>query len=178
MEQRKRTSQERKQATPVMKLIVVGLPQSGKTSFIKSVSQYTEWQNQQDIENSWFFGRVRVDESLILHFMEPPMGAVFDFLWLRDMISKVRAGGYILLVDSTKPQQFGQFLSILYTIRGFHEDAPLVVAANKQDMPRAWNARDIQLGLGIRDITVHSCSTEDSDSVRDVVIDLLYQVMG
>ncbi len=174
MEQRHHPKPQ-KQTSKVIKLVVAGSTQSGKTQFIQNISQYTEWQEEPN--NSWFFGRVRVDPTLILHFLEPPSQQQFDFLWLRDVISKIRATGYIILVDSTRPQQFGQFLSILYTVRGFHEDAPLVVAATKQDHPRAWNPRDIQLGLGIRDVPVHPCTTHNRDMVRDVVLDLLYQVI-
>jgi signal recognition particle receptor subunit beta len=98
-------------------------------------------------------------------------------MWLREVMSRIRATGFIVMVDSTKPQQFGEFLSILYTIRGYHHDAPLVVAANKQDRPRAWGAEDIQMGLGIRDIPVRPCVASDPELVRDTVIELLYQVM-
>lgn len=176
MERHARPPKTEKQSARVVKLIVAGLHQSGKTQFIQSVSQYTEWQEEPN--NSWFFGRVRVDASLILHFLEPPSQQQYDFLWLRDVIGKIRATGYIILVDSTRPQTFGQFLSILYTVRGFHDSAPLVVAATKQDNARAWNARDIQLGLGIRDVSVLPCVTHDRDNVRDVVLDVLYQAMG
>lgn len=169
-------TQQRKKASDVVKIIVTGLSQSGKTSFIQRISQYTEWQDEPG--NSWFFGRVRVDASLILHFLEPPMARQFDFMWLREVMSRIRATGFIVMVDSSKPQHFGEFLSILYTIRGYHHDAPLVVAANKQDHPSAWRAEDIQMGLGIRDIPVHPCVTSEHELVRDTVIELLYQVMG
>jgi signal recognition particle receptor subunit beta len=170
-----RERRERRQASEVVKIIVTGLSQSGKSSFIQRISQYTEAQN--DSGNNWFFGRVRVDSSLILHLLEPPMSRQFDFIWLREVMSRVRATGFVVMMDSTKPHQFGEFLSILYTIRGFHENAPLVIAANKQDKNNAWGADDIRLGLGIRDVRVMPCVAENHNLVRDVVIDLLYQTM-
>lgn len=166
----------KKQKTDVVKLLVTGLAQSGKTQFIESISQYTEWQSQPG--TSWFFGRVRVDQSLILHFLEPPMGKEFDFMWLRDVVSKVRATGFVVMMDSSRPQTFGEFLSIVYTIKGFHHDVPMVVAANKQDHRRAWSADDIQMGLGIRDIPLLPCIAHDRQMVREIVIELLYQVLG
>lgn len=166
---------QRKHKTKVYKLVVVGLYKSGKSQFIDCISQYTEWQSEPG--QSWYFGRVRVDESHILHFMEPPIQRQFDFLWLRDILSRMRATGFIVLVDSTKPKFFGEFLSILYTLRGYHPDTPIVVAANKQDHPRAWAPEDIQLGLGINDVLVLPCSAHQRDSVRDVVVELLYQIM-
>src|SRR5690606_11688892 len=123
-------------------------------------SQYTEWQGRK--HNSWFFGRVRVDSSLILHFYEPPINRQYDFIWLREVMSRIRATGFIVMVDSAKPQHFGEFLSILYTIRGYHGNAPLVVAANKQDNRNAWYPEDIRMGLGIRDVSVQPCVTYDN----------------
>jgi signal recognition particle receptor subunit beta len=158
-----------------VKLIVIGSKGSGKTQFIQTISQYTEWQAEP--ENSWFFGRVRVDANLILHFLEPPMDKQFDFIWLREVMSRIRATGFIIMVDSTRPHYFGEFLSILYTIRGFHDDAAIAVACNKQDKHNAWSVDDIKVGLGIRDVSMLPCVAHDYNDVRDVLIDLLYQVM-
>jgi len=169
------TGRQRKKRAQVVKLIVAGLAHSGKTEFIQSVSQYTEWQNQPG--KSWFFGRVRVDSSLILHFLEPPMQRQFDFIWLRDVMSRIRATGFITMLDSTRPQHFGEFLSVVYTIRGYHPDAPIIVAANKQDSPHAWSPKDLRLGLGIRDVTIMPCIAYDHDLVREIVIELLYKVL-
>lgn len=93
-------------------------------------------------------------------------------------MSKMQATGFVVMVDSSRPQTFGEFLSIVYTIRGFHADAPLVVAANRQDRPNAWSATDLQLGLGIRDIAVMPCVAHDRNSVRDVVVELLHQILS
>jgi signal recognition particle receptor subunit beta len=167
---------EPKQASDVVKLIVTGIKGSGKTQFIQTISQYSEWQAEPG--NSWFFGRVRVDANLILHFLEPPMDTQFDFIWLRDVVSRIHATGFIIMMDSTKPHHFGEFVSILYTIRGYHESAPLVVACNKQDKHNAWNINDIKMGMGLNDVSVMPCVAHDYNTVRDIVLDLLYQVMG
>lgn len=168
-------NRRKRQASHVMKLIVVGLAKTGKSTFIKHVSQYTETQAD-PAGNPWFFGRVRVDNSLILHFLEPPIKQQFDFFWMRDVVSRIRATGFIVMMDSSRPKQFGQFLSILYTIRGYHNDTPLVVAANKQDKRGAWQLDDIRLGLGIRDIPMQSCIATDHTTVGRVAIDVLTQI--
>lgn len=164
-----------KRATQVVRLVVVGLAGSGKTHFINTVSQYTEWQSTPG--KSWYFGRVRVDQSLVLHFLEPPIAPLFDFMWLREVVSRIRATGYIVLVDSSRPHTFPEFISVLYTVRGYHPGVPVVVAANKQDSPRAWPARDIQLGLGISHVPVLPCVATERHYVRDVVIHLLQKVL-
>lgn len=171
--QRQNSVQAPKQASTVLRFIVVGTKRSGKSRFIESISQYTEWQDQS--HQGWFFGRVRVDQSLILHLMEPPEEAMSDFMWLRDMVSRIRATGFVVMIDSSKPQLFAPFVSILYTIRGYHPDTPLVVAANKQDHPHAWGVEDIQLGLGLRDMVVMPCVATNRDTVRDVLIGLMSQ---
>jgi signal recognition particle receptor subunit beta len=108
-----------------------------------------------------------------LHLLEPPMEQQYDFMWLRDVISRVKATGFIVMVDSARPQSFAEFISILYTIRGFHNNIPLVVGANRKDHPRAWSMTDLQLGLGISDAIVQGCNANDYQSVRDVLITLL-----
>lgn len=169
------TVRPRKQAAQVVRLVVVGLSRSGKTTFIERISQYTEWQDQPG--KSWFFGRVRVDDDLLLHFLEPPIGRQFDYMWLRDVMSRIHATGFVVMVDSTRPAHFGEFLSILYTIRGFHSNAPLIVAANKQDHRQAWAPADMQTVLGIRDIPIMPCIATDHGMVREIVVELLYQVL-
>lgn len=170
-----RPPRPRKKAAKVLKLIVTGAPRSGKTTFIRSISQYTEWQAEP--EKSWFFGRVRVDETLILHFIEPPAQEQFDFIWLRDVIGRLQATGFILMLNSARPQSFAPFISILYTVRGFHAAMPMVVAANRQDHVRAWSCADIQMGLGLVDIAVLPCIAHNREMVRDVVLEVLYQAM-
>ncbi|MEM9950860.1 MAG: hypothetical protein AAF846_04620 [Chloroflexota bacterium] len=172
---RRYNKKPKQRGAEVVKIIVTGLAKTGKTSFIQRVSQYTEWQSNTD--QPWFFGRVRVDSDLILHFYEPPMARQFDFIGLQNIMRRLHATGYVVMADSTKPQHFGEFLSILYTIRGYHNNPPLVVAANKQDKRTAWHHDDIRLGLGIRDVSVKPCVAQDHNAVREVVIDLLYQVL-
>lgn len=165
-----------KQASQVIRLVVIGLHKCGKTRFIKTISQYTEWQAHP--KRSWFFGRVRVDQSLILHLLEPPIAPRFDYLWLRDLVGRIKADGYIALVDSTKPQTFAEFVSIIYTVRGYHPDTPIVVACNKQDKRWAWDIDDIQLGLGLRDFSVLPCIAHQHNAVRDVVIAVLSMLLA
>lgn len=163
-----------KSSAQTIDIAVIGLPKSGKSTFIKSISQYTEWQDKPHY--SWYFGRVRANRDLILHFLEPPSTELFDFIWIRDLLSNLHATGYIIMVDSSRPKSFGPFVSILYTLRGMYPEAPLVVAANKQDHHRAWKANDIQMGLGLRDYLVMPCIAQYRDSVKEVVIELLRQM--
>jgi uncharacterized protein len=161
----------------LLKIVVMGLPNSGKSSFIQTISD--EVHRQQQEFSSWFFGKLAVDEHLTIQFAEPPSQKVADFMWMRDLVSNMRAAGYILLVDSTRSQTFGKFVSILYTIRGYDATMPVVVATNKQDQPGAWSTEDIRIGLRINeDIQVLPCVANNRAMVEEVIVQLLYQMMG
>ena len=121
---------------------------------------------------------MRVDDDLILHFLEPPSEEQFDFIWLRDLIGRLQATGFILMLNSARPQSFAPFISILYTVRGFHAAMPLVVAANRQDHVRAWSVEDIQMGLWLTDVTMLPCIAHNREMVRDVVLEVLYQAIN
>jgi hypothetical protein len=160
-----------------VKIVVMGLPGAGKSSFIQTISE--EVHRQQQAFSSWLFGRLTVDENLILHFSEPPSGKVADFMTMRDLITQMRAAGYILVLDSARSQSFAKFVSILYTIRGWDMTMPVVVAANKQDQHSAWSVDDIRIALGINDdVPVLPCVATERTMVEDVVINLLNQMMG
>jgi len=165
--------QRKKQRSRVLKVLVTGPRKSGKTAFIQSISQYTEYNDQ----TGWFFGRVRVDHDLILHLLEPPADQQTEFFWMQDMVSRIRATGFVVMVNSAYSNTFAEFVSILYTIRGFHHNLPLVVAANHQDHPRAWNVEDIALGLGITDMNMYPCVATNRDAVRDILVELLTMAM-
>jgi hypothetical protein len=161
----------------VLKIVVMGLPSAGKSSFIQTISD--EVHRQQQAFSSWFFGRLAVDDHLTLQFAEPPSGKVADFIWMRELVGNMRASGYILVVDSTRSQTFGKFASILYTIRGYDMQMPVVVATNKQDQHGAWGNQDIRIGLHITDdIPVLPCIATHRAMVEEVVVQLLYQMMG
>jgi uncharacterized protein len=159
----------------VLDILVMGLGGSGKTTLMQTISQRTQWKNNQ--VNGWHFGQVVVDEGLKLHFHEPPAHRSFDFLWMRELVAQADVAGFIVVFDCTSPCHFGESLSILQTIRAYHEDTPCVVAANKQDDPNAWSANDIQIGLGIPNtIPVIPSVASQLPMVREVVLQLLYRV--
>lgn len=153
----------------IVDIIVTGPPESGKTTFIHSISHHAE-----TIEG-WYAGLVTVDDGLEAQFLEPPAIYSADFMWLRSMIEEENVPGYVVVCDSTRPEHFGETIAIIQTIRMFHPTMPLVVAANKQDDPAAWSPQDIRLALGIAgDIPVLACVAYNAARVRDVILQLLY----
>lgn len=159
--------------TTVLDILVMGLGGSGKTTLMQTISQRTQWRKN----NTWHIGEVVVDERLTLSFLEPPAHRSFDFLWMRDLIAQSEVTGYIVVFDCTMPEYFGEAVSILHTIRAYHEDTACVVAANKQDHAHAWGAEDIRIGLGIpTNIPVLPCIASSLPMVREVVLQLLYRI--
>ncbi len=160
--------------TEVIEILVTGLPQTGKTTFMRTISTHTAMG-----QDGWHQGYLPVDEGLDVHFLEPPPTRDFDFMFLREIILEFDLPGYIVLCDSTKPELFGEMIGILQTVYAEHPDMPIVLVANKQDQPDAWTADDIRLGLGIPDeILVIPCIAQDVESVKETVLQLLYQILG
>jgi uncharacterized protein len=161
--------------TDLLNVAVIGLFGAGKTTFIKTISQRTAQRGEG--ESQWYYGQVDVDDTLTLQFMEPPSTERFDFLWLRELVEQLDVNGYIVMVDSTKPETFGEFISVLYTIRAHHAGVPMVVAANKQNHYRAWSTNDLKVMLRIMDdVPIMPCIGTDFEVVKNVVLRLLYTI--
>ncbi len=89
------------------------------------------------------FGRITVDEDLVLYLFGTPGQRRFDFMW--EILSEGMLG-FIVMVDSTRPETFREARSILETFRAY-APTPYVVAANKQDRPDAWDVDDMRVAL-------------------------------
>jgi signal recognition particle receptor subunit beta len=93
------------------------------------------------------------------------------------MIASENVPAYIVMLDSVRSEIFGETIAILQTIRAFHPSTPIALVCNRQDHPMAWSAEDIRLGLGIpNDILVKPCVSTNMQSVKEIVIDLLYAI--
>jgi len=80
-------------------------------------------------------------------------------------------------VDSASPETFREAKSILETFRAY-APTPYVVAANKQDNPEAWAPDDLRIALRIDDhIKLLPCVATDKESVKNVLLELLYAIL-
>jgi len=157
----------------VVEILVTGLPDAGKSSFINTLNP------QSEEAEGWRSTYIQVDETLHVRFIEPPAMGEFDFMLLREIISGIDVDGFLVMCDSRRADKFGEMISVLQTVRAFHPQIPCALVANKQDSEHAWPAEDIRVGLGIpNDIGVLSCVAQDIEPVRDTVLHLLYQIMG
>ena len=169
-----------------VKIVVTGPFSSGKTEFIRSVSEIdvvsTERKISTDAEKiketttvAMDFGRITVDEDLILYLFGTPGQRRFDFMW--EILSEGMLG-FIVMVDSTRPETFREARSILETFRAY-APTPYVVAANKQDRPDAWDVDDMRVALRIDPkIKILPCVARKRESVKSVLLELLYGILA
>jgi signal recognition particle receptor subunit beta len=86
--------------------------------------------------------------------------------------------GFIVMVDSTRPETFREARSILETFRAY-APTPYIVAANKQDLPDAWEIEDMRLALRLdTKVKLLPCIAVDKESVKAILLELLYSILS
>jgi len=168
-----------------LKIVVTGPFSSGKTEFIQSISEIdvvsTDRKISREAERiknattvAMDFGRITVDEELILYLFGTPGQRRFDFMW--EILSEGMLG-FVVMVDSNRPETFREAQRILNTFRDY-SPVPYIVAANKQDMDDAWPADDMRIVLKVEDgVKVVPCIATDRNSVKQVLLELLYSIL-
>jgi small GTP-binding protein len=169
-----------------VKMVVTGPFNSGKTQFIQSVSEIdvvsTERKITSDAERvkenttvAMDFGRITVDADLVLYLFGTPGQKRFDFMW--EILSEGMLG-FVVMVDSTRPETFREAKSILETFRAY-APTPYVVAANKQDQPEAWALEDLRIALRLApEVKLIGCVGTDREKVKAVLLELLYSILA
>jgi hypothetical protein len=85
--------------------------------------------------------------------------------------------GFVVLVDSARPETFREARQILETFRAY-APTPYVVAANKQDMPDAWALDDLRIALKLEEgVKMLPCVAKDKETVKNVLLELLYSIL-
>ena len=168
-----------------VKIVVTGPFNAGKTQFIRSISEIDVVNTERKITSqaervkaqttvAMDFGRITVDDDLILYLFGTPGQRRFDFMW--EILSEGMLG-FVVMVDSTRPETFREARRILETFRAY-APTPFIVAANKQDMPDAWEINDLRVALRLADnVKMLPCIATDKDTVKKVLIELLYSIL-
>ncbi|TAK14355.1 MAG: GTP-binding protein [Anaerolineae bacterium] len=168
-----------------VKMVVTGPFNSGKTEFIQTVSEIdvvsTERKVSSEAEKikesttvAMDFGRITVDDELVLYLFGTPGQKRFDFMW--EILSEGMLG-FIVMVDSTRPETFKEARAILETFRAY-APTPYVVAANKQDMEDAWEIDDMRIALRLDpDVKLLPAVAVDRESVKSVLLELLGTIL-
>jgi hypothetical protein len=168
-----------------VKMVITGPFSAGKTEFIQSVSEIdvvsTERKISSDAERvkedttvAMDFGRITVDDDLVLYLFGTPGQRRFDFMW--EILSEGMLG-FVVLVDSVRPETFREARHILEVFKAY-ANTPYVVAANKQDLEDAWSPDDVRIALKIeKNVKVLGCVARDKETVKEVLLELLYSIL-
>jgi small GTP-binding protein len=168
-----------------VKIVVTGPFSAGKTEFIQSISEIDVVATEKKISRAeerikdqttvaMDFGRITVDEDLVLYMFGTPGQRRFDFMW--EILAEGMLG-FVVLLDSVRPETFREARSILDTFSSY-APVPYVVAANKQDLEDAWEPEDLRIALRIpQEIKVVPCVATNQGSVKQVLLELLYSIL-
>jgi uncharacterized protein len=169
-----------------VKMVVTGPFNAGKTEFIQSVSEIDVVSTERKISSeaervktattvAMDFGRITVDENLVLYLFGTPGQRRFDFMW--EILSEGMLG-FIVMVDSTRPETFREARNILETFRAY-APTPYVVAANKQDKDEAWDLDDMRVALRLDPkVKLLPCVATNKETVKNVLLELLYSILA
>lgn len=168
-----------------VKMVVTGPFSSGKTQFIQSVSEIDVVATERKISTeserikesttvAMDFGRITVDDDLVLYLFGTPGQKRFDFMW--EILSEGMLG-FVVMVDSARPETFREARRILETFRAY-APTPYIVTANKQDLPDAWDVDDMRIALRLSpDVKLLPCIAKDKESVKEALLELLYSIL-
>ncbi len=175
----------RKHGGTAVKIVVTGPFSAGKTTLIRTISEITVLSTEKDITDhtksrkaettvAMDFGRITIDRDLVLYLFGTPGQDRFDFMW--EILGEGMLG-YILLVDSSREDSLEEAVGILAAFRKMAR-VPFVVALNRAagiDPSDEDRVRSV-LELG-EDVPVVPCDATDRESVKSVLLALLYSVV-
>jgi len=153
----------------IPKIVVTGPAHSGKSTFVTHASDYGESVDRAGVsaepttvamDYGWLHWR---DFDITLY--GTPGERRFDPI-IPQLIR--HAMGVVLVIDVTDPGTFERARDLIRIAKG--DRLPLVIAANKSDLPHDTGAGDIRHALGIRDdVPVHFISSMKKSDVRHVI---------
>lgn len=165
-----------------LKIVITGSYAAGKTQFIRSISDIdpvsTDYgvtlDDERELKHNTTvaldFGTISINEKLTLYLFGTPGQERFDFMWEHLSIGCL---GYVVVVDSCRPKHFEETQRLMLRFASL-TDAPLVVAANKQDDPAALPLGYVRRRLALPlDVPVLPCIANDRSSVKMVLLHLL-----
>ena len=148
--------------TQIASFIIAGLPQSGITTLIETLSPHSSKAE---------FGDMVINEALTIH-----LHGIGDDVW-QDAVDA--ALGAIIMVDSTQPDTFQESLHLMDELWGARKKLPLLIAMNKQDEPDAHAPAEFQKLLPDKlEIKVFPCVATQRQSAENVLLALIYSVLA
>ena len=175
----------RKKLNAGKKIVVTGPFAAGKTTLIRTISEITVLSTEKDITDdtrsrkaettvAMDFGRITIDRDLVLYLFGTPGQDRFDFMW--EILGEGMLG-YVLLVDSAREDSLQEAVGILAAFRKMAK-VPFVVALNRAQVLDAATEDRVRAALELHEDTpVVPCDATDRESVKSVLLALLYSVV-
>src|SRR5688500_4869952 len=175
----------RKHGGTAVKIVVTGPFSAGKTTLIRTISEITVLSTEKDITDhtksrkaettvAMDFGRITIDRDLVLYLFGTPGQDRFDFMW--EILGEGMLG-YILLIDSSRPDSLEEAVGILAAFRKMAR-VPFVVALNRAAGMDPSDEDRVRAVLELdEDTPVVPCDATDRESVKAVLLALLYSVV-
>jgi small GTP-binding protein len=179
------TARARRRGGQAVKVVVTGPFAAGKTTLIRTISEITVLSTERGITDStrkrkaettvaMDFGRITIDRDLVLYLFGTPGQDRFDFMW--EILGEGMIG-YLLLVDASREDSVQEAAGILAAFRTMAR-VPYVVALNRAAGDDHALAESVRSRLEIpSDVAIMSCDATDKESVKNVLLALLYAVL-
>jgi small GTP-binding protein len=177
-------NRRRTQGTAV-KIVVTGPFAAGKTTLIRTISEITVLSTEKGITDetrsrkndttvAMDFGRITIDRDLVLYLFGTPGQDRFDFMW--EILGEGMLG-YVLLVDVSREDSLQEAVGILQAFRKMAH-VPFVVGLNRAEGLDEGDEAKVREALDLEpDVPVVPCDATDRESVKSVLLALLYAVV-
>ncbi|MEP7284440.1 MAG: ATP/GTP-binding protein [Chloroflexota bacterium] len=162
------------------KIIVTGPFNSGKTTFVSTISDIAVVTTEKKITTedrgiksettvAMDYGRVEIDGK-VLHLSGTPGQTRFNFMW--DILAR-EMNAFVVLVDSTDSPSFPDAAELIALFSGIHA-VPYLVAASKSDLSGGVSLEEVRRGTHAgSDVTVMPCVATQKSSVRQVLLQVI-----
>ncbi len=175
----------RRRGGQAVKVVVTGPFAAGKTTLIRTISEITVLSTERGVTDgtrkrkaettvAMDFGRITIDRDLVLYLFGTPGQDRFDFMW--EILGEGMIG-YLLLVDAEREESVQEASSILEAFRTMAR-VPYVVALNRAAGDDHALVERVRAQLEVpSDVAVLTCDATDKESVKNVLLALLYAVL-